>query len=182
MANSGGQNVILAIGGGIAAYKSAALCSKLAQAGYQVRVAMTSAATEFIGAATLSALSGRPVATGSFDSGKWPLGPHIELAENADLMIVAPATANLIGQFANGLASDLVATLYLQVECPVLIAPAMSSSMWCKQSVQRNMETLRNDGCNIIGPDAGWLSCRKTGSGRMSEPEAILQAAQKILK
>ena len=182
MANSSGQNVILAIGGGIAAYKSAALCSKLAQAGYQVRVAMTSAATEFIGAATLAALSGRAVATGSFDSGTWPLGPHIEFSENADLMIVAPATANLIGQFANGLAGDLVATLYLQVECPVLIAPAMSSSMWCKQSVQRNIETLRNDGCDIIGPDAGWLSCRKTGSGRMSEPEAILQAAQEILK
>ena len=182
MADSGGRNVILAIGGGIAAYKSAALCSKLAQAGHQVRVAMTSAATEFIGAATLAALSGRAVATGSFDAGKWPLGPHIELAENADLMIVAPATANLIGQFANGLAGDLVATLYLQVDCPVLIAPAMSASMWSKPSVQRNIETLRADGCHFIGPDAGWLSCRKTGSGRMSEPEAILSAAQAILK
>ena len=181
MAESGGRNVILAIGGGIAAYKSAALCSKLAQSGHQVRVAMTSAATEFIGAATLAALSGRAVATGSFDAGKWPLGPHIELAESADLMIVAPATANLIGQFANGLAGDLVATLYLQVDCPILIAPAMSASMWSKASVQRNIEILQGDGCHFIGPDAGWLSCRKTGSGRMSEPEAILKAAEEIL-
>lgn len=182
MADSVGRNVILAIGGGIAAYKSAALCSKLAQSGHHVRVAMTSAATEFIGAATLAALSGRPVATGSFDAGTWPLGPHIELAEDADLMIVAPATANLIGQFANGLAGDLLATLYLQVDCPVLIAPAMSASMWSKPSVQRNIEILKGDGCHFIGPDAGWLSCRKTGSGRMSEPEAILQAAEQILK
>jgi len=170
------KSVILAVGGGIAAYKSAALCSRLAQSGFQVRVAMTSVATEFVGPATFAALSGRPVAIGSFDSGKWPLGPHIELADGADLMIVAPATANLIGQFACGLASDLIATLYLQVTCPVLIAPAMSASMWSKRSVQRNIETLRSDGCNFIGPDEGWLSCRKTGSGRMSEPDAILEA------
>lgn len=177
----GGRNVILAVGGGVAAYKSAALCSKLAQAGHHVRVAMTSAAMEFVGAATFSALSGHSVATGVFDSGKWPLGPHIELAAGADLMIVAPATANLIGQFAGGLAGDLVSTLYLQVECPVLIAPAMSASMWSKPAVRRNIETLTDDGCHLIGPDAGWLSCRKRGEGRMSEPEAILQAALTLL-
>jgi len=181
MTTSGGRNVILAVGGGIAAYKSAALCSKLAQSGCQVRVAMTSAATQFVGVATFAALSGRAVATDSFESGKWPLGPHIELAQDADLMIIAPATANLIGQLANGLASDLVATLYMQVECPVLIAPAMSASMWSKPAIQRNIQTLKADGCHLIGPDAGWLSCRKTGSGRMSEPESILEAALRLL-
>jgi len=178
----GRKSVILAVGGGIAAFKSAALCSRLAQAGFQVRVAMTSAATEFVGPATFAALSGRPVATGSFDSGKWPLGPHIELADGADLMIVAPATANLIGQFACGLASDLLGTLYLQASCPVLIAPAMSASMWSKPAVQRNIHTLQADGCHFIGPDEGWLSCRKNGSGRMSEPEIILQAANNLIR
>ena len=175
------RDVILAVGGGIAAYKAAALCSRLAQAGYRVRVTMTSAATEFVGPATFAALSGRAVATGSFESGVWPLGPHIELADGADLMIVAPATANLIGQFAGGLAGDLIATLYLQVSCPVLLAPAMSSAMWSKPAVQRNVARLREDGCHFVGPDEGWLSCRQTGSGRMSEPDAIFEAAGRLL-
>jgi phosphopantothenoylcysteine decarboxylase len=186
MAATGRSVVILAVGGGIAAYKSAALCSRLVQAGHEVRVAMTASATQFVGPATFAALSGRAVATGSFESGQWPLGPHIELAggtgrADADLMIVAPATANLLGQFAHGLANDLVATLYLQVACPVLLAPAMSQAMWSKPAVERNIEQLRRDGCHFIGPEQGWLSCRQTGSGRMSEPDAIAEAAQKLL-
>ncbi len=176
-----GQTIVLAVGGGIAAYKSAALCSQLAQAGYQVRVAMSSAATAFVGPATFAALSGRRVAVGSFDPDQWPLGAHIETAVDADLMIVAPATANLLGQFVGGLASDLLSTLYLQVECPVLLAPAMSYSMWCKPAVQRNVAQLRLDGCHFVGPDDGWLSCRKSGSGRMSEPDAIREAAEALL-
>jgi phosphopantothenoylcysteine decarboxylase len=179
--------VILAVGGGIAAYKSAALCSHLVQAGYEVRVAMTASATQFVGPATFAALSGRPVATGSFEQATWPLGPHIELArgaqrEHADLLVVAPATANLLGQFAHGIAGDLVATLYMQVTCPVLLAPAMSQAMWTKPAVQRNVQQLREDGCHFVGPEQGWLSCRQTGSGRMSEPDAIAQAAKAILK
>jgi phosphopantothenoylcysteine decarboxylase/phosphopantothenate--cysteine ligase len=97
-------------------------------------------------------------------------------------MIVAPATAGLIGQFAHGLAGDLVSTLYLQADCPVLLAPAMSQKMWSKPAVKRNIETLRSDGCHFIGPDEGWLSCRQQGSGRMSEADAIVEAAQKLLK
>lgn len=182
MAEPQRSRVTLAVGGGIAAFKAATICSRLVQSGVDLRVAMTDAATQFIGVSTFAALSGKPVATGSFDPDRWPLGPHIELVEGADLMIVAPATAGLIGQFAQGLAADLVSTLYLQADCRVLLAPAMSQKMWSKPAVKRNIETLRSDGCLFIGPDEGWLSCRQQGSGRMSEPEAIVETALKLLK
>lgn len=173
--------MILAIGGGVAAYKSAALCSQLVQRGVAVRVALTAAAAEFVGPSTFAALSGHPVADDTFAPGRWPLGAHIELAKAASLMIVAPATANLLGQFAHGLASDLVSTLYLQVHCPVLVAPAMSNAMWAKPAVQRNVETLRGDGCQFMGPEQGWLSCRQQGAGRMSEPEQIREVAMRLV-
>lgn len=175
-----GRAVLLAIGGGIAAYKSAFLCSRLVQCGYDVRVAMTRAATEFVGTATLAALSGKPVGVELFDD-EHPLGPHIELADQIDLMIVAPTTANLLSKFAGGRADDLVSTLYLQVACPVLLAPAMSEPMWSKAAVQRNVDQLREDGCHFVGPASGWLSCRVSGEGRMSEPEEILEAAENLL-
>jgi len=168
--------ILLAIGGGIAAYKSAFLCSRLAQLGHEVRVAMTQSATQFVGQQTFAALSGRSVAVDSFQSHRHPLGPHIELADGVDLMIVAPATANLISKFAVGLADDLVSTLYLQRESPVLLAPAMSASMWSKPAVQRNVSQLQEDGCHLVGPGEGWLSCRIQGQGRMSEPEEIIAA------
>lgn len=142
---------------------------------------MSKAATEFVGPATFAALSGHPVATDSFAPDRWPLGPHIELADGAELMIVAPATAQLIGQFAHGLAGDLIATLYLQAECPVLLAPAMSGVMWEKAAVRRNLDRLRDDGCQFVGPDQGWLSCRRSGAGRMSEPEQIATQALAML-
>ncbi len=176
-----GRSVLLAVGGGIAAYKSAFLCSRLVQCGYEVRVAMTHSAGEFIGAATLSALSGKPVAKEVFKTDRHPLGPHIELAEDVDLMVVAPATANLMAKFACGVADDLVTNLFLQVASPVLIAPAMSNAMWEKPSVQRNVAQLRDDGCHFVGPETGWLSCRVSGEGRMSEPEEILAAAEELL-
>ncbi len=176
-----GRAVLLAVGGGIAAYKSAFLCSRLVQCGYDVRVAMTPAATEFVGASALAALSGKPVAQQVFDGGRYPLGAHIELAADVDLMVVAPATANLMAKFALGIADDLVSTLYLQVEAPVLIAPAMSGSMWNKPSVRRNVAQLRDDGCFFVGPESGWLSCRVSGEGRMSEPDEILAAAEELL-
>lgn len=176
-----GRAVLLAIGGGIAAYKSAFLCSRLVQCGYDVRVAMTRAATEFIGTPTLAALSGRPVAVEMFDPAGHPLGPHIELAEGVDLMVVAPATADVLSRFASGRAEDLISALYLQVVCPVLVAPAMSAAMWSKPSVQRNVEQLREDGCQLVGPASGWLSCRVSGEGRMSEPEDILKEAELLL-
>ncbi len=178
--SNNGRAILLAVGGGVAAYKSAILCSRLAQAGHDVRAAMTRSAGQFIGKATLAALSGKAVACDTFDS-SYPLGAHIEVARDLDLMIVAPATANLLAKFACGIADDLVSTLYLQVECPVLLAPAMSSNMWHQPAVQRNVETLRSDGCDFVGPETGWLSCRVSGDGRMSEPERILQAAKTLI-
>ena len=173
-----GRAILLAVGGGVAAYKSAFLCSRLAQCGYDVRVAMTRSATQFVGVSTFAALSGKGVATDLFEPNSYPLGAHIELAEGCDLMLVAPTTANLLSKFAGGQADDLVSTLYLQVNCPVLVAPAMSASMWSKPSVQRNVSQLREDGCHFVGPNAGWLSCRVSGDGRMSEPDEILDAAE----
>ena len=173
--------IVLGVGGGIAAYKVATVCSRLCQAGHEVRVVMTRAAMQFVGTATFAALSGKPVAIDSFDQATWPLGPHIELAAGADLLVVAPATANIIGQFASGLAGDLLATLYLQATCPVLLAPAMSNHMWSKPAVQRNVQQLRADGCHFVGPEVGWLSCRQSGEGRMSEAAAIVEAIQQCL-
>ena len=178
--NKKGRAILLAVGGGIAAYKSAMLCSRLAQDGYDVRAAMTESASQFIGPPTLAALSGRSVAANVF-SDAHPLGTHIEVARDLDLMIVAPATANLMAKFAGGIADDLVSTLYLQVECPVLLAPAMSAAMWNKAAVQRNVDQLRDDGCHLVGPESGWLACRVSGDGRMSEPEQILAAAETVL-
>ncbi|QDV41714.1 Phosphopantothenoylcysteine decarboxylase [Stieleria neptunia] len=174
------KRILLAVGGGIAAYKAAMLCSRLAQAGHRVQTAMTRSATEFLGPPTLAALSGRPVGLDSFHVNH-PLGSHIELALDVDLMIVAPATANLIAKFSNGIADDLVSTLYLQNTAPVLVAPAMSDPMWNKPSVARNVAQLAADGCLLIGPDSGWLSCRVKGVGRMSDPEAIFRRAAEIL-
>ncbi len=173
--------ILLAIGGGIAGFKSAMLCSQLSQIGYEIRVAMSASATEFVGPATFAALSGRRVATDAIDANSFPLGPHIELTSDVSLMIVAPTTANLLAKFAHGIADDLLSTLYLQTESPVLVAPAMSNAMWSKPSVQRNVTQLRSDGIHFIGPESGWLSCRQRGPGRMSEPDQILTSAQQIL-
>jgi len=175
-----GRAILLAVGGGVAAYKSAFLCSRLAQCGYDVRVAMTRSATQFVGVSTFAALSGKMVGTDVFEPAHHPLGAHIELADGCDLMLVAPATANLLSKFTSGQADDLVSTLYLQAACPVLIAPAMSASMWSKPAVQRNVTQLRDDGCHFVGPNTGWLSCRVSGDGRMSEPNEILDAAETL--
>lgn len=172
--------LLLAVGGGIAAYKSAILCSRLAQAGHEVQTMISHGAEQFLGAATLAALSGRPVLKETFDQ-RHPLGAHIEAAEGVDLMIVAPATANLLAKFASGIADDLITTTYLQNVAPVLIAPAMSDPMWKKPAVQRNVDRLRQDGCRFIGPDSGWLSCRVKGEGRMSEPDQIFQCVLELI-
>ncbi len=179
--NQSRRAILLAIGGGIAAYKSAMLCSQLAQSGYDVRVAMSESAAQFIGPATLAALSSHRVARDTIDPNVYPLGAHIELTRGCDLVIVAPATANLLAKFACGIADDLLSTIYLQTMSPVLVAPAMSNAMWTKPSVQRNVEQLRSDGVNFVGPESGWLSCRETGFGRMSEPQQIFEAATKLI-
>ncbi|MGC4003997.1 MAG: flavoprotein [Pirellulales bacterium] len=168
-----GREIVVGVGGGIAAYKTAALVSRLAQSGASVSVAMSPAARKFVGRATFAALSGRPVATRVFDERVFPLGAHIQLAEKADLFVVAPATANFLAQAAHGAADDLLSTLYLCCRCPVLLAPAMNSRMWEQPSVQRNVVQLKQDGIRFMTPGEGWLSCRQTGTGRMAEAEEI---------
>jgi phosphopantothenoylcysteine decarboxylase/phosphopantothenate--cysteine ligase len=177
-----GREVIIGVTGGIAAYKTAALTSRLVQAGVGVSVVMTASARQLVGEATFAALTSRPVATGVFDRSTHPLGAHIELAENADLLCVAPATANFLGKAAHGIADDLLSTLYLSYSGPVLLAPAMKSEMWDKPVVQRNVQRLLDDGAEFIGPEEGWLSCRKRGVGRMAAPETIFAAIQQLLE
>ncbi|MDP7016594.1 MAG: flavoprotein [Pirellulaceae bacterium] len=167
--------VIVGVTGGIAAFKSAALVSQLVQADVDVRVVMTAAASRFIGEATFAALSGHPVATRAVDDANYPLGPHIELADIADVMCVAPATANFLAKAAHGVADDVLATLYLAFPKRVLVAPAMNSQMWAHPAVQRNVAQLQSDGVQIIAPEEGWLSCRREGTGRMASPESICQ-------
>lgn len=169
------RELVVAVSGGVACYKSAAMVSQLVQQGANVSVVMTSAAEKFIGAATFEALTGRPVASHSFSSAQ-PLGPHIVLAEQADLICVAPATANILGKVAHGIADDLLTTLLLAFTGPTVFAPAMNCEMWAKPSVQRNVQQLTDDGYHMVGPEEGWLSCRKRGRGRMSSPEQIMEA------
>jgi phosphopantothenoylcysteine decarboxylase/phosphopantothenate--cysteine ligase len=175
------RELVVGVTGGIAAYKTAALVSQLVQGGARVSVVMTPAARHFVGPQTFAALTGRPVATEVFEPGPCPLGPHIELAERGELLCVAPATANFLGQAAHGLAHDLLSTLYLCFPGPVLMAPAMNCQMWSQPSVQRNVAQLRDDGVILVGPNEGWLSCRHRGAGRMAEPVQIADAIEKTL-
>ena len=171
-----GQEIIVGVTGGVAAFKTAALVSQLVQSGAGVTVVMTGAAEKFIGQATFAALTGRPVACDAFDQRQYPLGAHITLAERAQLLVVAPASADFLAKAAHGLADDLLSTLYLAFTGKVLMAPAMNTAMWEKAAVQRNVEQLRSDGVQIVGPESGWLSCRQVGAGRMAAPEKILAA------
>jgi phosphopantothenoylcysteine decarboxylase/phosphopantothenate--cysteine ligase len=174
------HELIIGVSGGIAAYKTAALVSSLVQQGQRVSVVMTRSAKRFVGPATFRALTGRPVVCDSFDR-HFPLGAHIELAERAQLMCIAPASADILAKAACGLADDLLSTLLLSFTGPIVFAPAMNSAMWEKPSVQRNIKTLRADGCHFIDPQEGWQSCRRTGIGRMAEPAEIQAAIGHIL-
>ncbi|MDR0871395.1 MAG: phosphopantothenoylcysteine decarboxylase [Planctomycetaceae bacterium] len=167
------SEILLGITGGIAAYKSAMLVSKLVQHGCGVSVVMTQSATELIAPKTFEALSRRTVRTSVFHTDR--IYAHIELARQADLFCIAPATANILAKAANGIADDLVSTLILSFDGPVLFAPAMNTAMWNKAAVQRNVRQLREDGALFIGPENGHLSCGETGAGRMAEPEKIVE-------
>jgi phosphopantothenoylcysteine decarboxylase/phosphopantothenate--cysteine ligase len=174
------HELLIGVSGGIAAYKTAALVSSLVQDGRGVTVVMTRAARKFIGPATFRALTGRSVASDQFDR-HHPLGAHIELADKAELLCVAPASADLLAKAACGLADDLLSTLLLSFGGPVLLAPAMNSAMWEKPSVQRNIATLRKDGVHFVDPQSGWQSCRRSGMGRMAEPADIEAAIKRLL-
>ncbi|WP_417847232.1 bifunctional phosphopantothenoylcysteine decarboxylase/phosphopantothenate--cysteine ligase CoaBC [Thalassoglobus sp.] len=175
------KEILIGITGGIAAYKVAELTSQLVQQGAGVTVVMTDSAQKFIGKTTFQALTGRPVYTELFEPQEHFIGEHIGLARRADVFLIAPATANVIGRMAHGLADDLLTTLALAVTCPVVIAPAMNNEMWSKPAVQRNLNQLKEDGIQMIGPDEGWLSCQSIGPGRMSSPDAILKTLVDLL-
>ena len=175
------REVVIGVCGGIAAYKVADLTSQLVQASANVTVVMTKSAHQFIGQTTFEALTGRPVYTQLFNPQEHHIGEHIGLARRAEILVIAPATAHVIGRIANGLADDLLATLAMAVTCPVLIAPAMNNEMWSKPAVQRNVEQLTADGIHQVGPDSGWLSCQSTGPGRMASPDEVRKSIEKIL-
>lgn len=167
------KNIILAVTGGIAAYKSAILVRRLKDYGFDVRVVMTHGAQAFITPLTFQALSGHPVHTELLDPEAEAGMGHIELARWADLVLVAPATCDTLAKFANGLADDLLSTLYLATKAPVWVAPAMNQQMWAAKATQRNLQTLVDDGVHVIMPDAGEQACGDVGLGRMPEPENI---------
>ena len=174
-----GRKVILCVTGGIAAYKVALVARGLAQLGADVRVVMTRSAQRFVGAQTFTALTGNPVMTELFGTG--PDVPHVELARGADLVIVAPATANALAKLAHGFSDDLFSATVLTARCPVLIAPAMHTEMWEHPATQKNLETLRGRQVHVVGPETGALSSGDEGPGRMSEPDAIVAAAERVL-
>jgi phosphopantothenoylcysteine decarboxylase/phosphopantothenate--cysteine ligase len=175
------SSIVVGIGGGIAAYKMATVVSRLVQQGHKVRVVLTRGGRHFVGDASFAALCGQAPVSDTYDP-HFPLGPHIELAADLDLLVIAPATARLLAACAQGAADDLLSTLYLNCECPVLFAPAMSSPMWDKPAVQRNVEQLRRDGGQFVGPESGWLSCRKLGTGRLAEPDSLLKVISDLLE
>lgn len=176
-----GREILLGVSGGIAAYKSADLASKLVQQGASLSVVMTHSAKKFVGPATFAALTGRRVHVDLFDVQEHATGAHIGLARRAEFMIVAPASANFLAKAAGGLADDLLSTLVLSFTGPILLAPAMNTQMWNKPAVQRNVQQLQEDGFHFVEPGTGWLSCREVGAGRMAEPAEILDALARLV-
>ena len=173
--------IVLGVTGGVAAYKAAELARRLMDQGARVQVVMTEAATRFVTPATFQALTGEPVYTDAWDARIDNLMPHIELSRAADVILVAPATADFIAKLAHGLADDLLSTLCLAREIPLLLAPAMNRQMWGNAATQRNVATLVGDGVQLLGPAAGAQACGETGLGRMIEPHEIVEATLSFL-
>lgn len=178
MTTTNEREILLAVTGGIAAYKAAALASRLVQAGYGVSAMMTRAAAELLGPPTLAALTGRPVEL-SLTQEENPI-PHIAAARRAKMMVVAPATANILAKAACGLADDLVSATLLAFPGPILMAPAMNTVMWNKPATARSIRCLTEDGVHFVGPASGHLGCGDTGAGRMAEPEEIFAAIERL--
>ena len=170
--------LVLGITGGIAAYKAAALVRLLVKQNIDVQVVMTEAACQFITPVTMQALSGKPVFIGMWDSSISNGMPHIELSRNVDAILIAPASADFIAKLVHGRADDLLSTLCLARDCPLLVAPAMNKQMWENPATQRNIAQLKQDGIAILGPDSGEQACGEIGLGRMLEAEELLAAIQ----
>jgi phosphopantothenoylcysteine decarboxylase / phosphopantothenate---cysteine ligase len=173
------SRIIVGVGGGIAAYKACTVVRQLAEAGHSVRVIPTESALQFVGAATFEALSGEPARTGVFDD--VPQVPHVRLGQDADLVVVAPATADLLARAATGRADDLLTATLLTARCPVLFAPAMHTEMWQHPATQQNVATLRSHGAVVLEPASGRLTGADTGPGRLPEAEEITTLAQLLL-
>ncbi|MCK1983974.1 MULTISPECIES: bifunctional phosphopantothenoylcysteine decarboxylase/phosphopantothenate--cysteine ligase CoaBC [Peribacillus] len=169
------KKVLLCVTGGIAVYKAAALTSKLTQEGAHVKVIMSESARKFVTPLTFQALSRNDVYTDTFDEKDSSVIAHIDLADWADIILLAPATANVIGKVANGIADDMITTTLLATEAPVWVAPAMNVHMYAHPAVQKNMETLRSFGYQFIEPGEGYLACGYVGKGRLEEPETIVE-------
>ena len=169
------RHLLLGVTGGVAAYKAAVLARELQRAGATVQVAMTDAAARFVTPVTFQALTGRPVHTDQWDASIPNNMAHIELSRRADAILVAPATADFMAKLAHGLADDLLSTLCLARNCPLLVAPAMNREMWANPATQRNVAQLRADGIAVLGPDSGNQACGETGDGRMLEPADLVE-------
>ena len=176
------RRILLGVTGGIAAYKAADLASKLVQAEAQVTVVMTESATRFVTALTFETLSRRPVYTdmwtpeGEFNSS------HVALADWAEIVVIAPATANIIGKLVHGIADDLLSTVLLAVDVPIVVAPAMNRRMWENRVVQENVRRVRELGHHVIEPGEGYLACGAVGVGRLAEVKDIIDSIGKLLK
>ncbi len=176
-----GKRIVLGVTGSIAAYKAAELTSQLRKRGAEVYPVMTAAAQKFIAPLTLQALARQPVAADLWDEGRgWQPG-HVELADKADLLLVAPATADVIAQFAHGLAPDFLSSLHLVCRAPLLLAPAMNGKMWTHPATVANVEVLRARGAQFIGPEEGMLACGYEGIGRLWPVEGIVAEVERIL-
>ncbi|MFI7674014.1 bifunctional phosphopantothenoylcysteine decarboxylase/phosphopantothenate--cysteine ligase CoaBC [Actinophytocola sp. NPDC049390] len=174
-----GSRVVLGVGGGIAAYKACEVLRQLTESGHSVRVVPTAAALRFVGAATFEALSGQPVHTEVFDD--VPEVPHVRIGQEADLVLVVPATANLLAKAAHGIADDLLTNTLLTARCPVLMAPAMHTEMWEHAATQANVATLRARGVVVTEPASGRLTGTDTGKGRLADPAEIVDLARLLL-
>src|SRR3954447_14711374 len=172
------MKVLLAVGGGIAAYKAAELARLLMQQGHPVQAVMTAAAEEFVQPLTFAALTGRKVLTDLFDIED--AIEHISVAQEHEVLVIAPATADLMAKLAHGLAGDFLTTLYLAFTGPVVLAPAMNVNMWQHPATQANLATLTQRGHTIVEPGSGYLACGMTGPGRLADPEAIAAAVESV--
>jgi phosphopantothenoylcysteine decarboxylase / phosphopantothenate---cysteine ligase len=176
-----GKTVVVGVGGSIAAFKAAEVVSQLVQRGAQVPVVMTKSATNFVGPLTFQTLTRIRVMVDQFDPESVIDATHISLTEKADLVLVAPATANLIAKIAHGLADDMLTSLLLAVRCPVLVAPAMNDRMWANKAFQKNLAALREYGYRIVEPGEGFLACGTYAKGRLAEPLQIVKEVEGLL-
>ena len=176
-----GREIVLGVTGGIAAYKSAELVSRLRHLGANIHVIMTKNATEFVAPLTFQTLSGNQVTVDTFHAPEYWNVEHVALAKRAEVFVIAPATANIMAKMACGIADDMLSTTVLATKAPILLAPAMNTGMWTADATRANLKTLRDRGVQTVGPGSGMLACGDSGDGRMSEPDEIVAAIDRIL-